>query len=107
VSTTVNDNKVINTAAFGTNVTIRGVWEQTAGSLNNSSSNNKSFVDLTKLAGFTDFVILSGSNFLMDESGTGVPAYTCGIGSSFRRRDGGAGTSFYVRETGAGSTWVG
>jgi hypothetical protein len=40
--------------------------------------------------------------------GTGAPGgtLTAGIGSTYRRRDGGAGTSFYVSEAG-GTAWVG
>lgn len=41
-----------------------------------------------------------------DFCGTGSPegVLTAGIGSTYRRTDGGAGTSFYVKETGTGNT---
>lgn len=46
---------------------------------------------------------------VFDASGTGTPegVVTAGIGSTFRRTNGGAVTSFYVKESGAGNTgWV-
>jgi hypothetical protein len=45
-----------------------------------------------------------------DFVGSGSPegVLTAGIGSTYRRTDGGAGTSFYVKESGTGNTgWVG
>ncbi|MNR24121.1 hypothetical protein D3C85_1411830 [compost metagenome] len=106
VDTSVDDNLLTCTAAFGTNVTLRHVWEQTAGSSGNSSSNNRSSINLTKLAGFLDFVPLAGSGFVMNEAGNGVPAYTAGVGSMWRRKDGDTTTTLYIRETSAGTTWV-
>jgi hypothetical protein len=47
---------------------------------------------------------------VFDGVGAGTPegAVTAGIGSTWRRTDGGAGTSFYVKESGTGNTgWVG
>lgn len=46
---------------------------------------------------------------VFDAAGSGTPegAVVAGIGSTFRRTDGGAGTSFYVKESGTGNTgWV-
>ncbi len=46
---------------------------------------------------------------VFDAYGSGSPegAVTAGIGSTYRRTDGGAGTSFYVKESGTGNTgWV-
>lgn len=46
---------------------------------------------------------------VFDTSGAGTPegAVAAGIGSTYRRTDGGALTSFYVKESGAGNTgWV-
>jgi len=46
---------------------------------------------------------------VFDAAGTGTPegAVTAGIGSTYRRTDGGAGTSFYIKESGTGNTgWV-
>jgi hypothetical protein len=46
---------------------------------------------------------------VFDAAGTGTPegAVTAGIGSTFRRTDGGAATSFYVKESGTGNTgWI-
>ena len=46
----------------------------------------------------------------LDFVGTGSPegVITAGIGSTYRRLDGGAGTSFYVKESGTGNTgWAG
>ena len=106
VDTVVDGNSITNTAAWGTNVTLRLLWEQTAGSSGNSSCNNRSSVNTTKLAAFQDFVVLSGSGFVMNEAGNGVPAYAAGVGSLWRRKDGGAGSTLYVRETSAGTTWV-
>jgi hypothetical protein len=48
-------------------------------------------------------------NGVMDLTGAGSPesAITAGIGSTYRRSDGGAGTSFYVKESGSGNTgWI-
>jgi parallel beta-helix repeat protein len=106
VDTTVDNNLLTNTSAWGTNVTLRHILEQTAGSSGNSSSGNRSSVSLAKLAAFTDFVPLAGSGFIMNESGNGVPAYPAATGSMWRRKDGGATTTLYIRETSAGTTWV-
>lgn len=49
-------------------------------------------------------------NALGSYAGTGSPegVVTAGVGSTYRRRDGGAGTSFYVKESGTGNVgWVG
>lgn len=46
---------------------------------------------------------------VFDAYGSGSPegVVTAGIGSTYRRTDGGAGTSFYVKESGTGNTgWV-
>ena len=48
---------------------------------------------------------------VFDAAGSGTPegVVTAGIGSTYRRTNGGAGTSFYVKESGAGTNtgWVG
>ena len=61
-----------------------------------------------------EFVVQNRTRFgtsgaIIDAYGTGTPegAVTAGIGSTFRRTDGGASTSFYVKESGTGDTgWV-
>lgn len=52
----------------------------------------------------------NGTQSVIDRMGTGTPegVLAGNVGSTFRRRDGGAGTSFYVKESGTGNTgWVG
>ncbi|HEY0294094.1 MAG TPA: hypothetical protein VGC69_02030 [Bordetella sp.] len=53
---------------------------------------------------------LDGSTQCFDTTGAGSPegVITAGVGSTYRRRDGGAGTSFYVKESGGYSNtgWV-
>jgi hypothetical protein len=56
---------------------------------------------------FTPKVFYSATVF--DSVGTGTPLgnVTAGVGSTYRRTDGGAGTSFYVKESGTDTTgWV-
>jgi hypothetical protein len=63
-------------------------------------------------SGYTTFVALkhcySGTT-VCDWAGSGSPegVITAGVGSTYRRTDGGASTSFYVKESGSGNTgWV-
>lgn len=102
VRTVVSGNDFYNAPGFGTNVTVRGMWEA-AGCSNSRFSANRS--DSTGLAGYTHVVIgTAGSDAFMDEAGTGAPANAVMPGSRWSRLDGGASTSFYVKETASSST---
>jgi hypothetical protein len=102
----VSENEFVVEAAWGLNMVIRGVWEFTAGGTNRSERNRFRF-DLMKLTSGTPLVLLTGGT-VIDETGTGAPGMNAGVGSVWRRTDGGAATSFYVKETGTGATgWVG
>lgn len=66
------------------------------------------------ISGAGQFQLLGGAGLrhagnAVDLDGTGSPegVVTAVVGSTYRRRDGGAGTSFYVKESGTGNTgWV-
>jgi hypothetical protein len=61
-------------------------------------------------ANVTIKTVYDAANNIFDAVGAGSPegAVTAGIGSTYRRSNGGAGTSFYVKESGTGNTgWVG
>jgi len=54
-------------------------------------------------------IVRSVASNVIDAVGTGSPegVLTAGIGSVYRRTDGGSGTSFYIKESGTGNTgWV-
>jgi hypothetical protein len=107
--TAVNNNFFICTASWGANVNYRVLQEFTAATLN-SAANNRVHFDTTKLADSALFLALNTGPFLLDHAGAGTPegAVIAGIGSIWRRTDGGAGTSFYVKESGTSNTgWVG
>ena len=98
-------NQFTTTAAYGANVTLRCIWENSAATVNATRIvQNPMVLDTTK-ATVTPFVLGPGGP-VMDETGTGVPAFICGPGSKWSRTDGGAGSTFYVKETASNSaTW--
>jgi len=103
----VHDNKIKVDAAWGANVSYRGVWELTTATNNRSSNNIMSF-DLTKLTSGTPFVTINGGGIVINDSGLGAPNLNASPGSVWRRTDGGPLTSFYVKESGTDTTgWVG
>lgn len=61
----------------------------------------------TMFATFPNVPMLIGGNrgAVSDWSGNGAPTFAAAIGSTYRRRDGGASTSLYVNETGT-TTWA-
>lgn len=75
-------------------------------------SGNHSYTNNQNAGSWVNFfsAALTNGPVLWDVSGTGTPesVLTGGIGSTFRRTDGGAGTSLYVKESGTSNTgWVG
>ena len=104
----VDNNTITVTSAWGTNISLRGIWE-TTGASDNIARNNTFRADLTKLTSATHYVTLNGSEIIVQDTGAGAPAFFAGIGSTWSRTDGGAGTSFYVKETAGTSAigWVG
>jgi hypothetical protein len=104
---TVSLNDIHNPSTFGTNVALRGVWEQGASSKNRIIQNSY-HGDLTKLASFTPIVLITNSDCYIDDRGIGSPsgAFFGAPGSRWSREDGGAGTSLYVKETAnTSATW--
>lgn len=98
----VSASDIFNTPTFGTNVNLRGIWESTSGGSN--VYENNSYDPSGSIVPSTQLVVLNGSNAILDERGTGVPAYFCSPGSRWARLDGGASTSLYVKETASTST---
>lgn len=107
--TRVERNTVVVPAAWGTNVTFRGIDENFGGGVSGTIYINNLFsLDPTKLAAATTHVIQASSSAFMDERGTGAPAFAVLPGSRWARTDGGASTSLYVKETAHSSTtWAG
>jgi hypothetical protein len=104
---TVGSNQVRCTASFGANTQIRGVVEATSGS-QNQIINNSFAIDLTKATLFL-FNVLTTSGIRIEHAGTGTPesSIIAGVGSLWRRTDGGASTTLYVKESGTSNTgWV-
>ena len=104
---TVESNQVRCTASFGQNTQIRGVVEATSGS-GNEILNNRFAVDLTKATLFL-FNLLTTSGIRVEHAGTGTPegSIIAGVGSLWRRTDGGTSTTLYVKESGTSNTgWV-
>ena len=105
---TVSLNDIHNPATFGTNVALRGVWEQGASSKNRIIQNGY-HGDLTKLTSLTPIVLITNSDAYLDERGIGSPsgAFYGAPGSRWSREDGGAGTAMYVKETAnTSATWA-
>lgn len=103
----VGENDFSIEAAWGTNISIRGVWEVSGCSANRVEQNRYRF-DATKTAARIDMVLGSTSGTVIDEAGAGAPNVNAGVGSIWRRTDGGAATTLYVKESGTGATgWVG
>lgn len=107
--TNVHDNQFVVPSTFGTNVTFRAIYENSAVIVADSVYQDNSFsLDPTLLAAGVTHVIQTSSGAYMDERGTGAPAFTVIAGSCWHRTDGGAATSLYVKETNSGSgVWVG
>jgi hypothetical protein len=104
---TAQGNDIHNPATFGTNVALRGFWEQGASSANRLIQNGY-HGDLTKLTSFTPIVLITSSDCYLDERGAGSPsgAFYGAPGSRWSRTDGGAATSLYVKETAnTSATW--
>ena len=104
---TVASNQVRCTASFGANTQIRGVVEATSGS-QNQIINNSFAIDLTK-ATLLLFNVLTTSGIRIEHAGTGTPesSIIAGVGSLWRRTDGGTSTTLYVKESGTSNTgWV-
>lgn len=92
----IRDTTVTVPPTFGTNVTMRAIWEESTGNTAPLIANSTISLDTTKLASGVSFVIF---NAVIDESGTGAPAFTAGTGSKWTRTDGGAGSTLYVKES--------
>ncbi len=109
VTSQIGHNSVLVEAAWGTNVTMRGIWESTGVAASENRIGPNAFkADMTKLAAATALVIAATSGPVVDESGAGAPNLNAGVGSRWWRTDGGAATTFYVKESGTGATgWVG
>lgn len=100
----VTGNTLIVPAAWGTNVSYRGIWELGASSTGNRASNNTMRASLVKLTSATHYVTLSGSGIIVNDTGTGAPNLNCGVGSTWTRVDGASGSVLYIKETGTGAT---
>jgi hypothetical protein len=103
----VSNNDIHCPPTFGTNITLRGLWEQ-AGSAKNRYVANGFHGDLTKLTTFTPLILVTSSDSYLDERGIGSPsgAFFGAPGSRWSREDGGASTSLYVKETAnTSATW--
>ena len=102
----ISGNTITCTAAYGANVNLRAIWEQTSGSGSRATANTMR-ADLTKLVSATKYVTNNASGIIVDDVGAGAPTLNAGVGSRYGRTDGGAGTSFYVKESGTTSAgWV-
>lgn len=78
--------------------------------LSNTSASSELFIDNYSSSGTTARTIGAGAVPVLGLRGTGTPedVEEAGIGSFFRRKDGGAGTSFYIKESGTAKTgWIG
>lgn len=103
---TVQGNVFATSAAWGTNVTIRAIYEN-SGTTGNRYINNTYLPNTTKLAAYVP-LFTQGGGALVNECGPGAPNFAAGVGSLWRRTDGGAATTLYVKESGVGSAgWVG
>lgn len=103
----VASNDLSISAAWGTNISIRGVWEISACVTNRIGANRYRF-SATKTAARIEMVLGSTSGSVIDEAGAGAPNVNAGVGSIWRRTDGAAATTLYVKESGTGATgWVG
>jgi hypothetical protein len=97
-NTQVTDNKICNTADWGTNIAYRGIWEGT-GVSNSYIAGNQLIYDMTKLASIYPYLMLSGSGSIVHGHGGAAPTIPCQPGSTWRNTAGGVGTSFYVKES--------
>ena len=95
-------NHFITTAAYGANVTFRCIWEGASTIVGSRIVQNPMLLDTTK-ASVIPFVLAGGAPVL-DETGAGAPAFTCGPGSRWMRTDGGAGSTFYVKTSASNSS---
>lgn len=106
--TVIAGNRLVVTSAFGDNVSVYGVWENGSTAYSEIEPNPSSY-DMTKLSAAQHLSLLSGTGVAqVHETGTGAPGFPAGVGSIYRRRDGGAATTLYVKESGTDSAgWVG
>lgn len=103
---TVADNTSFCRALFGANITMYGFREY-GSSANNSTQNNIDATDKTKLVAYTNFVVNSTTNLLINDSGIGVPSVYARPGSMWRNQSGGAGTTLYIKESAyTSTTWA-
>jgi hypothetical protein len=105
-TTSLNDIHI--PATYGTNVGVRGVWEQGSSSKNRIIQNGY-HGDLTKLTSLTPIVLITNSDCYLDERGIGSPsgAFFGAPGSRWSREDGGTTTSLYVKESAnTSATWT-
>jgi Right handed beta helix region/Periplasmic copper-binding protein (NosD) len=100
----VDGNSVLAPAAWGTNVTLRGVTESGSSGSNRIERNQYRF-DLTKLAAGTPIVLAGASTTWIDEHGTGIPALAAAVGSQWHRTDSAGNDALYVKEL-AGTAWT-
>lgn len=101
--TSVSNNTILCRSNWGTNVSLRGVWEGTGCTLNRTD-NNHFTASLVKLTAAIHLVMLSGSGTIINETGPDAPNVNAGVGSIWRRTNGGAGTTLYVKESGTGAS---
>lgn len=105
--TKVTGNEFRTIAAWGTNVTIRAVYEVDATVTATRCNRNDYVFDTTKATAVA-LLLQNNSGALIDEAGTGAPSLAAAVGSIWRRTDGGAATTLYVKESGTSTTgWVG
>ena len=105
VRTEVRHNSFKVTAAWGTNVTLRAIYEF-AGVTDNLYRDNEYRLNATKLAAAVPLFVQAGSR--IHEAGVGAPTVAAVVGSTWLRTDGAAATTLYVKESGTSSAgWVG
>ena len=97
----VQDNDILVGSAFGTNVTVRGIWEGSGTTANRTALNRFNFDG--PLTGFATHFLQGTSGSIVDEVLAGAPTFVCGPGSRWLRTDGGASTTLYVKETASNS----
>lgn len=101
----LNNNNVFVSSSWGTNIALRGVWEDAATAASYTQS-NITRANLTKLTSATPFVFDTVGT-VINEMGTDAPTVNAGVGSMWRRLNGGASTTLYIKESGSGGIgWV-
>lgn len=105
------NNAFVIRPGYGTNVSIQGFREYgatvTVQVANNSCIGNINQIDTTLGAVFQSVESLSGSGLIVDVTSTGTPTLPCGVGSIWRKLDGGVNATLYVKQSGTdGSGWA-